>query len=27
VMAAVADGSLTGVCHSISYPDRDGVEA
>ncbi len=27
VMAAVADGSLSGVCHSISYPSRDGVEA
>ncbi len=27
VLPAIADGSLAGVCHSISYPDPDGVEA
>jgi NADPH:quinone reductase-like Zn-dependent oxidoreductase len=27
VMPAVADGTLAGVCHSISYPDPDALEA
>jgi len=26
-MPAVVDGSLPGVCHSISYPEPDDVEA